>query len=119
MAGRIVAVHVSAGDSVTRGTPLVVLGGRAAESRWGSGSLQEFDHVPVLAPITKHAATVKDPAGAAAAVQSARRRLGGEPVDETLAAGFWQGLRDQSDEFFVGAARAVPPAPSASMVTQA
>src|SRR5215212_5922350 len=40
------------------GSPLVVLGGRAAQSRWGSGSLQEFDHVPVLAPITKVARTV-------------------------------------------------------------
>ncbi len=45
--------------------------------------------------------------GAAAAVQSARRRLGGEPVDDTLAAGFWQGLRDQTDEFFAGAHKAV------------
>ena len=42
------------------GSPLVVLGGRAPQARWGSGSLQEFDHVPVLAPITKHAATVTD-----------------------------------------------------------
>ena len=39
------------------GSPLVVLGGRAPQARWGAGSLQEFDHVPVLAPITKHAAT--------------------------------------------------------------
>jgi glycolate oxidase FAD binding subunit len=46
-------------------------------------------------------------AGAAAAVQSARRRLGGEPVDDGLAAAFWQGLRDQSDEFFVAAGKAV------------
>ncbi len=46
-------------------------------------------------------------AGAAAAVQSARRRLGGEPVDDALAAAFWQGLRDQSDEFFVAARQAV------------
>ena len=45
--------------------------------------------------------------GAAAAVQSAQRRLGGEPVDDDLAAAFWQGLRDQSDEFFVGAHKAV------------
>ena len=45
--------------------------------------------------------------GAAAAVQSARRRLGGEPVDDALAAAFWQGLRDQTDEFFVGAHKAV------------
>ena len=39
------------------GTPLIVLGGRAPQARWGAGSLQEFDHVPVLAPITKRAAT--------------------------------------------------------------
>ena len=39
------------------GSPLVVLGGRAPQARWGAGSLQEFDHVPVMAPITKHAAT--------------------------------------------------------------
>ena len=41
------------------GSPLVVLGGRAPEGRWGAGSLQEFDHVPVLAPITKVSTTVK------------------------------------------------------------
>ena len=45
--------------------------------------------------------------GAAAAVQSAMQRLGGEVVDETLAAPFWQGLRDHSDEFFQGAHKAV------------
>jgi acetolactate synthase-1/2/3 large subunit len=40
------------------GSPLVVLGGRAPQGRWGAGSLQEFDHVPVMAPITKRSATV-------------------------------------------------------------
>jgi acetolactate synthase-1/2/3 large subunit len=40
------------------GSPLVVLGGRAPQGRWGAGSLQEFDHVPVMAPITKRATTV-------------------------------------------------------------
>ncbi|MDQ1404157.1 MAG: hypothetical protein QOG03_2473 [Actinomycetota bacterium] len=39
------------------GSPLVVLGGRAPQHRWGNGSLQEFDHIPVLSPITKMAAT--------------------------------------------------------------
>ena len=42
------------------GSPLVVLGGRAPQARWGAGSLQEFDHVPVLKPITKDARTLKD-----------------------------------------------------------
>ena len=40
------------------GSPLVVLGGRAPQGRGGAGSLQEFDHVPVMAPITKRATTV-------------------------------------------------------------
>jgi thiamine pyrophosphate-dependent acetolactate synthase large subunit-like protein len=44
------------------GSPLVVLGGRAPEMRWGSGSLQEIDHVPFVAPLTKTAETVMDTA---------------------------------------------------------
>src|SRR5437588_2335609 len=44
------------------GSPLVVLGGRAPQGRWGAGSLQEFDHVPVVASITKLARTVTAPA---------------------------------------------------------
>src|SRR6516164_5082065 len=42
------------------GSPVVVLGGRAPQARWGSGSLQELDHVPIVAPITKRAATATD-----------------------------------------------------------
>jgi len=41
------------------GSPMLALGGRAPEHRWGAGSLQEFDHIPVVAPVTKHAATVR------------------------------------------------------------
>jgi acetolactate synthase-1/2/3 large subunit len=39
------------------GSPLVVLGGRAPQGRWGAGSLQELDHVPIVSPIMKSAAT--------------------------------------------------------------
>jgi glycolate oxidase FAD binding subunit len=46
-------------------------------------------------------------AGAAAAVDAAQARLGGEVIEAQLAAAFWAGLRDQSDEFFAGAAKAV------------
>ncbi|MFI6579958.1 acetolactate synthase [Embleya sp. NPDC050493] len=42
------------------GSPMLVLGGRAPAFRWGSGALQELDHPPLLAPITKRAATVHD-----------------------------------------------------------
>ncbi len=40
------------------GSPLLVVGGRAPAYRWGTGSLQELDHPPLLAPVTKRAATV-------------------------------------------------------------
>ena len=46
-------------------------------------------------------------AGAAAAVEAASRQLGGEPIAPGMAAAFWDGLRDQTDEFFIGAAEAV------------
>jgi acetolactate synthase-1/2/3 large subunit len=55
------------------GSPLLVLGGRAPQSRWGSGSLQELDHPPLLAPVTKHAATVHEVGMIAAAVYDALR----------------------------------------------
>ena len=40
------------------GSPLVVIGGRAPNYRWGSGALQELDHVPLLVPVTKSASLV-------------------------------------------------------------
>jgi len=45
--------------------------------------------------------------GARAAVEAASTKLGGEAIEPGLAAGFWQGLRDQTDEFFTSAAAAV------------
>lgn len=60
---------VTAGPGVTNGVsavanafyngaPLLMLGGRAPAGRWGQGALQEIDHPPLLAPVTKIAATV-------------------------------------------------------------
>ena len=46
-------------------------------------------------------------AGARAAVASAQQQLGGEPIEPGLAQAFWAGLRDQTDEFFEGAKKAV------------
>src|SRR5215217_1942457 len=60
------------------GSPLLVLGGRAPQSRWGSGSLQELDHPPLLAPVTKHAATVHEVGMIAAAVHDGLR-IAAEP----------------------------------------
>src|SRR6188472_3549672 len=63
---------LTAGPGVTNGlsaiagaqannSPVAVLGGRAPELRWGSGSLQEIDHLPFVSPLVKSAATVKEP----------------------------------------------------------
>jgi acetolactate synthase-1/2/3 large subunit len=43
-------------------SPLLVLGGRAPQFRWGQGSLQEIDHVPFIRPLVKLAATADAPA---------------------------------------------------------
>jgi acetolactate synthase-1/2/3 large subunit len=59
---------LTAGPGVTNGmsaiasaqqnhSPMLVLGGRAPATRWGQGSLQEIDHLPFVAPLTKLAAT--------------------------------------------------------------
>jgi acetolactate synthase-1/2/3 large subunit len=65
---RLGCAAITAGPGVTNGvsamtaawmngSPLVVLGGRAPQRRWGSGSLQELDHVPIVASVTKRAVT--------------------------------------------------------------
>ena len=55
------------------GSPVVVLGGRAPDYRWGSGSLQEIDHPPLLAPVTKRAWTEHQAGNVGAAVDEAFR----------------------------------------------
>lgn len=40
-------------------------------------------------------------------LQASARRLGGDALPPDVAAGFWSGLRHQSDEFFIGAVRAI------------
>ncbi len=53
------------------GSPMLVVGGRAPAFRWGAGSLQELDHPPLLAPVTKRAATVATVGDIAGAVDDA------------------------------------------------
>jgi acetolactate synthase-1/2/3 large subunit len=55
------------------GAPLVLLAGRAPDYLWGKGALQEMDHVPLLAPVTKRAWTEHDKACVAASVDEAFR----------------------------------------------
>ena len=82
---------LTAGPGVTNGmsaiagakfnrSPVVVLGGRAPEMRWGSGSLQEIDHVPIVASLVKSAETVKDPATIAGVTAAAIDRAMEHPT---------------------------------------
>jgi len=58
------------------GSSLVVLGGRAPDYRWGSGSLQEIDHPALLQTITKRAWTEHQTARIGPAVDEAFRLAG-------------------------------------------
>jgi acetolactate synthase-1/2/3 large subunit len=75
---------LTAGPGVTNGmsaiassaqnhSPVLVLGGRAPQFRWGQGSLQEIDHVPFVRPLVKFAATAQGTAEIPALVDQAVR----------------------------------------------
>ncbi|BBY92071.1 acetolactate synthase large subunit IlvG [Mycobacterium gallinarum] len=79
---------LTAGPGVTNGmsamaaaqqnqSPLVVLGGRAPAARWGQGSLQEIDHVPFVAPLTRFAATAQSPDAVGSLIDDALRAAAG------------------------------------------
>lgn len=53
------------------GSPLVVVGGRAPQNRWGTGSLQELDQPPILAPVAKLARTIPTTAEVATGLHDA------------------------------------------------
>jgi acetolactate synthase-1/2/3 large subunit len=53
------------------GSPMVVVGGRAPASRWGSGALQEIDHLPIVSPVAKQARTLHTAAEVAAGFDDA------------------------------------------------
>ncbi len=97
------------------GSPLVVVGGRAPAGRWGTGSLQEFDHPPLLAPVTKLARTVHHVADIASSVDEAFTVAGSSHRGPTF-------LDVPMDQFFdrasverptVSARRTVEPDPDA------
>ena len=58
------------------GSPMVVVGGRAPQNRWGSGSLQELDQPPIVASITKSAHTIPTADGVTTGFDEAFRLAG-------------------------------------------
>src|SRR6476619_4926221 len=79
---RVGVAALTAGPGVTNGisaiagaqancSPVCVMGGRAPEMRWGSGSLQEIDHLSFVSPLVNSAQTVKAPPRLAEATAAA------------------------------------------------
>jgi acetolactate synthase-1/2/3 large subunit len=114
---RVGVAALTAGPGVTNGisaiagaqancSPLSVLGGRAPEMRWGSGSLQEIDHLPFVSPLVKSAETVKEPGRIAATTAAA--------LDLALAAPSGPTFVDYPmDVVFTEAEPEIPAAPAA------
>jgi acetolactate synthase I/II/III large subunit len=107
---------LTAGPGVTNGlsaiagaqannSPLAVLGGRAPELRWGSGSLQEIDHLPFVSPLVKSAQTVKEPGRIAAMTAAALDLAQAAPGGPTF-------LDYPLDVVFTEAEVEVPPLPA-------
>ncbi len=108
---------LTAGPGVTNGlsaiagaqannSPIAVLGGRAPELRWGSGSLQEIDHLPFVSPLVKSAQTVKEPGRIAAMTAAALDLAAAAPSGPTF-------LDYPLDVVFTEAEVEIPPLPAA------
>jgi acetolactate synthase-1/2/3 large subunit len=92
---RVGVAALTAGPGVTNGisaiagaqancSPVCVLGGRAPELRWGSGSLQEIDHLPFVAPLVKSAETVRETGAIGARTAAALDLALGAPFGPTF-----------------------------------
>ena len=78
------------------GSPMVVVGGRAPQNRWGTGALQELDQPPIFAPVSKLARTIPTSADVVAGMHEAFVTAGSShrgpvfvdiPMDELFNAG--------------------------------
>src|SRR4051794_10901102 len=114
---RVGVAALTAGPGVTNGisaianagannSPICVLGGRAPELRWGSGSLQEIDHLPFVSPLVKSAETVKDPGRIAPVTAAALDRAAAAPSGPTF-------VDYPLDVVFTEAELELPPVPEA------
>jgi len=105
------------------GAPVVVLAGRAPDYRWGTGSLQEIDHPPLLAPVTKRAWTSRETAKVAESVDEAFQlalspHRGPVFLDISLEAIYGQAEADIPDAPVPGALAPAGQAPDAGDVGQ-
>jgi acetolactate synthase-1/2/3 large subunit len=71
-------------SALQNGSPIVVLGGRAPALRWGQGSLQEIDHIPFVAPVTKLARTATATAEIPGLIDEALHTAAAAPTGPTF-----------------------------------
>ena len=71
-------------SALMNGSPILALGGRAPAARWGMGSLQEIDHIPFVAPLTKLARTAAATADIPTLVDEALRAALEPPTGPTF-----------------------------------
>lgn len=83
------------------GSPLVVVGGRAPNNRWGTGSLQELDHPPIFTSISKSATTAHTVADIAPTIDEAFTLAGSSHRGPTF-------VDVPMDEFFNSAPAGTP-----------
>src|SRR6476659_1558126 len=92
---RVGVAALTAGPGVTNGvsavagaqancSPVCVLGGRAPELRWGSGSLQEIDHLPFVEPLVKSAEALQETEATAASTAAALAQALAQPSGPTF-----------------------------------
>lgn len=67
------------GSAFVNRSPMLVIGGRAPEVRWGQGSLQELDHLPFVTPLTRSAETASGPGDIQPALDRALAAATGAP----------------------------------------
>ena len=95
-------------------SPLLVLGGRAPALRWGQGSLQEIDHVPFVAPLTRFAATAQSADAVGGLIDDALRAAmgaGGTPTGVAFVDFPMDHVFGEADDAGDPGALAVPPEP--------
>ena len=100
------------------GAPVVVLGGRAPDYRWGAGSLQEIDHPPLLAPVTKRAWTEHTTAHVAASVDEAFRLAAAPHRGPVFLDVSLEALYDKAETELPAAAAAPRPGPDPAAISQ-
>lgn len=87
------------------GSPMVVVGGRAPQNRWGSGSLQELDQPPIVASVCESASTIPTADGVLAGFDRAFTTAGSAHRGPTF-------VDVPMDEFFNSASGPHPQAPA-------